>query len=161
MAEQTQQEGEARFEAQQPDLRIPLGTALLVGVGIPVALAVIWLLYHFLWLNTPGEQPYPYRTPPPVTPAPRLLANPQAELKALRIENRQRLHSYGWVDKQRGIVHVPIERAMQLIAEHGFPPRPPVPVNAAGHQAVPLAPTGERPKPYQSGTAEKPQEPPP
>lgn len=34
-----------------------------------------------------------------------------------RARKRERLSSYGWVDRGAGIVHVPIERAMQLVAE--------------------------------------------
>jgi len=29
---------------------------------------------------------------------------------------RQRLRSYGWVDRSHGIVHIPIARAMEIIA---------------------------------------------
>ena len=31
------------------------------------------------------------------------------------------LNSYGWVDRARGVVRIPIDREMQLIAERGFP----------------------------------------
>jgi hypothetical protein len=34
-----------------------------------------------------------------------------------------RLHSYGWVDKDAGIVHIPIARAMRLM-ENNLPVRP-------------------------------------
>jgi hypothetical protein len=34
--------------------------------------------------------------------------------QALRQEQERRLHSYGWVDKQKGLVHMPIERAIDL-----------------------------------------------
>ena len=34
---------------------------------------------------------------------------------------RRRLESYGWVDRQKGIAHVPIERAMDMI-EKGVRP---------------------------------------
>lgn len=32
-----------------------------------------------------------------------------------REAQRARLDGYGWVDRERGIIHLPIERAMQLI----------------------------------------------
>ena len=28
-----------------------------------------------------------------------------------------RLHAYGWVDRQRGVAHIPIERAMAWVVE--------------------------------------------
>jgi hypothetical protein len=36
----------------------------------------------------------------------------------------QRLTTYGWVDRNAGKVHIPIERAIQLTAERGLPTRP-------------------------------------
>jgi hypothetical protein len=43
-----------------------------------------------------------------------------------------RLGSWGWADRERGILHMPIERAMELTAEGvrpppGPPPTPPPP----------------------------------
>jgi topoisomerase IA-like protein len=40
------------------------------------------------------------------------------------------LESYGWVDKDKGVVRIPIEEAMRLIAERGLPPTPPAEVAA-------------------------------
>ena len=37
------------------------------------------------------------------------------ELNALRAAQLRRLHATGWVDKQHGIVAIPIERAMALL----------------------------------------------
>jgi hypothetical protein len=34
-----------------------------------------------------------------------------------RTARLERLGSYGWVDQQAGVVHLPIERAMQLVAD--------------------------------------------
>ena len=34
---------------------------------------------------------------------------------AWREQAHRRLESYGWVDEQKGIVHIPIERAMDLV----------------------------------------------
>jgi hypothetical protein len=33
-----------------------------------------------------------------------------------RAVREERLRSYGWVDRRQGIVHIPIERAMELVA---------------------------------------------
>jgi hypothetical protein len=52
---------------------------------------------------------------------PRLQTNPRGDLQALRAHEEQLLNSYGWVDQGAGVVHVPIDRAMQLIAQRGLP----------------------------------------
>jgi hypothetical protein len=33
------------------------------------------------------------------------------------------LNSYGWVDKEAGVVRIPIERAIELTLERGLPPQ--------------------------------------
>jgi hypothetical protein len=38
-----------------------------------------------------------------------------AKLAALRKEEQAKLSTYGWVDKTKGTVHLPIERAFELI----------------------------------------------
>jgi hypothetical protein len=48
--------------------------------------------------------------------APMLLtSNPSDERAAFEREKRRILESYGWVDPNARIVHVPIERAMQML----------------------------------------------
>ena len=42
---------------------------------------------------------------------------PQARID--REQQRRRLHGFGWVERERGVVHVPIDRAIALyVAEH-------------------------------------------
>lgn len=55
--------------------------------------------------------------PPEVAAMPVLQSAPAGELQNYRREKAARLESYGWVDRAGGVVHVPIERAMQLLAE--------------------------------------------
>ena len=57
-------------------------------------------------------------------PEPRLETDERNEMTEPRLEEEEHLNSYGWVDQKAGVVHIPIERAMQLIAERGLPVRP-------------------------------------
>ncbi len=54
-------------------------------------------------------------------PEPRLETNERMEINDFRLKEEQTLHSYGWVDKDAGTMHIPIDRAMQLIAQRGLP----------------------------------------
>jgi len=42
------------------------------------------------------------------------------------LKEEQTLNTYGWVDQKAGVVRIPIERAMQLIAERGLSTTPKV-----------------------------------
>jgi hypothetical protein len=57
-------------------------------------------------------------------PQPRLERNERVEINEFRLGEEQKLNSYGWVDQKAGVVRLPIERAMQLIAEHGLSTTP-------------------------------------
>ena len=57
-------------------------------------------------------------------PEPRLEVNERTEIGDFRQREADRLNSYGWVDQKAGVVHIPIERAMQLIAQQGLPVLP-------------------------------------
>lgn len=43
------------------------------------------------------------------------------QLAEQRTREMRRLHSFGWVDQDAEIVHIPIERAIALVAENGLP----------------------------------------
>jgi hypothetical protein len=57
-------------------------------------------------------------------PEPRLEDNERTEINDTRYAEEQRLNSSGWVDQNAGVAHIPIEHAMQLIAERGLPTAP-------------------------------------
>ena len=62
------------------------------------------------------------RTPP----GPRLEPDPLTPRRAMLARERAVLETYGWVDRGAGIVRIPIDRAMQMVAERGLPPSKPV-----------------------------------
>jgi hypothetical protein len=57
-------------------------------------------------------------------PEPRLEVNERTEIGDFRLQEADRLNTYGWVDQKAGVVHIPIDRAMQLIAQQGLPVLP-------------------------------------
>lgn len=58
-----------------------------------------------------------------IFPEPRLQVDYYSDLDKVRADWDQHLNSYGWLDKTAGVVHIPIERAMQLTLQHGLPVR--------------------------------------
>jgi hypothetical protein len=50
-------------------------------------------------------------------PGPRLQVNDEADLAALRAEEAKKLQGYHWVDRKAGVVRIPIEQAMRLLAD--------------------------------------------
>ncbi|HEV3510496.1 MAG TPA: hypothetical protein VGS05_02260 [Candidatus Sulfotelmatobacter sp.] len=56
-------------------------------------------------------------------PAPHLEVDEQTELDDVRLREEKTLSTYDWVDKNAGTVHIPIERAMDLLVQRGLPVR--------------------------------------
>ena len=53
---------------------------------------------------------------------PLLQVKPEEDLRWMREHNAMDLDGYGWVDQPAGVVRLPIDRAMDLIAARGLPP---------------------------------------
>ena len=51
---------------------------------------------------------------------PVLQVDPVADMNAMEVKETQWLNSYGWVDRDAGIVRIPIDRAIELTAEQGL-----------------------------------------
>jgi len=56
-------------------------------------------------------------------PTPRLEDDERGQLNDVRIKEEQTLSSYDYIDQNTGTVRIPIERAMDLIAQRGLPLR--------------------------------------
>jgi len=56
-------------------------------------------------------------------PDPRLEVDERGQLKDIRLNEERTLASYGWIDEKAGVVRIPIDRAMGLIAQRGLPTR--------------------------------------
>lgn len=85
------------------------------------------------------ERPAPDRLPP----APRLEIHTVGRFHTFRDAEVERLSTYGWMDRATGAVHLPIDRAMDLIVERGVGALPPPPIVAP----APAAQTNPPPAP--------------
>lgn len=60
------------------------------------------------------------RSPSVAMPAPALQIDPVQDLARLRAREDQALNTYYWVDRQNGVVHIPIDQAMKQIVARGL-----------------------------------------
>ena len=67
-------------------------------------------------------------------PAPRLQVSPAADFATYHAAQQHELDSYGWIDKSRGTLHMPIEHAMDLLLQRGLPQTPPAGTNVQFQQ---------------------------
>jgi hypothetical protein len=76
-------------------------------------------------------------------PSPQLEIDERNQLDKIRIEEEQTLSTYDWIDQNAGTVRIPIDRAMDLLAQRGLPVRTETGTDAA---VQPSKPAGEKKK---------------
>src|SRR4051812_28317324 len=97
------------------------------ALGLVLACAAIFLLTIGLYRLFVHQHPSPEAAsrlaldPHMIAPPPQLQISPGADYEQFRASEEAKLNSYGWVDKEAGIIRIPIERAMDLIARRGLP----------------------------------------
>jgi hypothetical protein len=101
-------------------------TAGLAALTLMVFVLMGWLL----WVLSDGRPPgqgiaAPTLPAPNLSPAPDLQVAPSRDYQEMRAAEEAQLHSYGWVDRQAGVAAIPIERAMELLAQRGLPVQKP------------------------------------
>ena len=98
--------------------------------GIALALGVVIGIAMILFPSTPAQQAI--TMPVPQFPAPVLQSSPRAEMATFLRAELARLNSLGWVDRDKGVVHIPIAAAMRKVATEGIPgwPAPAAPKEA-------------------------------
>lgn len=100
---------------------VALGVLLLVAFAV---LLITGLLQYFAYREADlVEAPSPVAEPQPPPPEPHLQSDPAAALEKLRAQEDARLNGYGWVDRQKQLVHIPVDTAIDVLLETGLPAR--------------------------------------
>jgi hypothetical protein len=99
-----------------------------IGLAVLIIFALLAIYGLMVWLRESAgrraEPPSPLSVAREPTPGPQLLIEPGRAMKAMRQQEEARLKRYGWIDQEKGIVHIPIERAIDMLADKGLPARP-------------------------------------
>ena len=53
---------------------------------------------------------------------PLLQVKPEEDLSAMRVHTATDLQTYAWIDRRAGVVRLPVDRAIDLLAQRGLPP---------------------------------------
>jgi hypothetical protein len=74
------------------------------------------------------EKVTPFEDANQIPPEPHLQVSSATELQDYLKQQTETLDSYGWVDQKQGIVRIPIDQAMDIMLQKGFPVRKPGPI---------------------------------
>jgi hypothetical protein len=107
----------------KPGVIVLFAAALVIAVGLAVLITSVFMHYRALQHDR-REAPVPRLAGErEAMPEPRLQVGAQNELRQMRAAEEAALNSYGWVDKDAGIVRIPVDRAMEILAKKGLPAR--------------------------------------
>ncbi|HMB81779.1 MAG TPA: hypothetical protein VKI43_17005 [Vicinamibacterales bacterium] len=128
MAEHTP---DGHVESHHEESDVNFGAIIGFGAGLIVVAAVVSVIIFGLFrffdhregVAMPSEYPLAAAQANRVPPEPRLQVDPRQDLADLRAKEDELLASYGWVDKNAGVVRIPIDAAMKLTLERGLPAR--------------------------------------
>jgi len=99
----------AKYERSRPTPRMT-SVARPADAGVP---------------TEPRLQPFPTKATPTDTRPP-YSDTPETDMVRMHANEDRVLHNYGWVDKNKGVVHIPIEEAKKLyLRRAGSQTRPP------------------------------------
>lgn len=139
MTEETKREhAEEAYEHQDLSAQSIYAFLISLLVGGVIVYFIVWGMYRFMDARIKEHEPPPNPlvqraetdtrvvAPDEIKkfPEPRLEKNERIEINDFRLSEEQRLNSYGWIDQKAGIVHIPIDRAMELLAQKGLPTTP-------------------------------------
>ena len=111
-------------EETDVDIRAILMFAAGLIATTLVLSGVVLLLYRYLDAResqqAQAEFPLAVQQAPRLPPEPRLQTNPREDLRELREQEEQVLKTYGWVDRNGGVLRIPIEEAIKLMVQRGL-----------------------------------------
>jgi hypothetical protein len=118
-------------EPRNPHVRHESGDVNAISVtrfGIGMAFLILVFLFSLFGLFRYFAKRAAEAQPPEpmgaivrkIPPEPRLEPDPSLDMRQMRAAEDRKLHQYAWIDPDKGIVQIPVDRAMDLILEKGL-----------------------------------------
>lgn len=119
----------AKHEHTDIDPTIGYQFALWLAVSMLISFGIVYGAFWFFEGQarkadaTAQKYPLAAGMPHKEPPAPNLQKQPFKDIYMLRQGETEKLMSYGWVDKDGGVTRIPIDQAMEIMLQRGFPAR--------------------------------------
>jgi hypothetical protein len=128
-------EGNPEVSFERRDVNVFQITAF--GIGLLLACLVVvfamWGMFDFLYKRESEKNvrnpPSMVNQRPSLPPEPRLQGvpkpePPRVELRQMHEDEDAIRNNYGWLDPNKGIVRIPIDQAIDIVAKKGLPSKP-------------------------------------
>jgi len=136
----------AGHEQSEVSVRLIVVSLAFLAVATAIVFALVVGIFRYFY-DANGTAEATRLSSPVVPPEPRIEVAPYEQLQQLRVREDHILNSYAYVDKQGGVVRVPITQAIDMLAAKGLPSHNYLDDILAGRKpATAKAPAGAAPK---------------
>ena len=132
-------DGELNRQREPVAIRARLVLAVGLGTAAFLAASMAGLYAYDRWKAGHPEVP-----PPAQFAEPRLQSDPAGDLRDLQAQQQKQLEGYAWVDREHGLVRIPVARAMEILAGRGAAAYAPLEQPDPNHP-LPVRPEAARP----------------
>jgi hypothetical protein len=109
----------AGHEQSEVSVRLIVVSLAFLAVATAIVFVLVIGIFRYFY-DTYSTEETMKLTRPVVPPEPRIEVAPSEQLQQLRAREDHIQSTYAWVDKQNGVVRVPIDRAIELLAAKGL-----------------------------------------
>ncbi len=118
--------GDSRaYESSEVRIRPLIAAGILLAVIVTISTLLMSGMFNFFASRNaaqhPAASPMADSRKPPSGPL--LQPDPSKELADARAHEEALIGRYTWVERDSGIVRIPVEKAMELLAKRGLPVR--------------------------------------
>lgn len=122
--DETNQHPASGHEQSDVNVRSVSEFGIGLGLGVIATAFLMWFLLDQFAKHQAAHMVKPEvmeaANPQKEPPEPRLEAHPRIDLKDYLAAEDQLVTSYGWVDPEKGIVRIPVSRALDIVAKEGL-----------------------------------------
>jgi len=108
---------------EQSDVNVIAVSKVAIALLLVTILAMALLVGVFNYFKVQEGGAAKNIEPTKVFPEPQLEKTPIPDLKEVREAEDRVLNNYGWADRQKGVVRIPISQAMDMVVAKGLPVR--------------------------------------
>jgi len=120
-------------EIHNPHVRyepVDINPIFLTKFGIAMAFLLVvilfgvWGIFEYFLKHEAARVPpatLPLTAVQKLPPEPRLQPHPAQDMQDLLAAEKRLMDQYAWIDPDKGIVRIPVDRAMDLVVKNGLP----------------------------------------
>jgi hypothetical protein len=110
----------AGHEQSEVSVRLIVVSLAFLAVATAIVFVLVIGIFRYFYSSYSTAEAIK-QSQPVIPPEPRIEVAPYEQLQQIRVKEDHILSSYAYVDKESGVVRVPIDKAIDMLAAKGLP----------------------------------------